>query len=90
MCDCIFYRGISWISTDEAAALLGILPSSLVRNHDTVSDLALIDFVVWHGVWFWREGDVLEASRLRLAHGRHAKNVGISTVSSCISPACVL
>lgn len=90
MCDSVVYHGVSWVSTEEAAALLGILPASLVRNHDTVRDLAMIDCVVWHGVWFWREGDVLEASRLRMAHGRHAKNVGISTVSACISPACVL
>ncbi len=65
MCDSIVYKDVSWISTEEAAGLLGILPSSLVRNHDTVRDLALIDFVIWHRVWFWREDDVLSVARAR-------------------------
>lgn len=85
MCDSIVYKDVSWISTDEAAGLLGILPSSLVRNHDTVRDLALIDFVVWHRVWFWREDDVLSVAR-----ARGLKNVGIPTFSGCISPAFML
>lgn len=85
MCDCVNYRGVSWISTDEAAGLLGILPASLVRNHDTVRDLAAIDFVVWHRAWLWREDDVLAVARARAL-----KNVGIPTFSACISPMVVL
>lgn len=85
MCDSIVYKDVSWISTDEAAGLLGILPSSLVRNHDTVRDLALIDFVIWHRVLFWREDDVLSVAR-----ARGLKNGGISTFSGCISPAFML
>lgn len=85
MCDCVNYRDVSWISTDEAAGLLGILPASLVRNHDTVRDLAAIDFVVWHRAWLWREDDVLAVAR-----ARGSKNVGKSTFSGCISPGVVL
>lgn len=85
MCDCVNYRGVSWISTDEAAGLLGILPASLVRNHDTVRDLAAIDFVVWHRARLWREDDVLAVAR-----ARGLKIVGISTFPGCVSPVFVL
>ena len=85
MCDYVNYRGVSWISTDEAAGLLGILPASLVRNHDTVRDLAAIDFVVWHRTWMWREDDVLAVAR-----ARGLKNVEIPTFPGCVSPVFVL
>ena len=87
MCDDVNYRGVSWISTDEAAGLLGILPASLVRNHDTVRDLAAIDFVVWHRAWLWREDDVLAVARAR---GRGLKNVEIPTFPGCVSSLFVL
>lgn len=64
--DAIYFSGVWWLDTDQAAAMLGISPASLRRNHNSSLDLQTIECTTWHRACLWRLDDVMRVSQARM------------------------
>lgn len=64
--DAIYFARAWWLDTDQAAAMLGISPASLRRNHNSSLDLQTIECTTWHRACLWRLDDVIRVSQARM------------------------
>lgn len=64
--DAIYYAGVWWLDTEQAAAMLRISPDSLRRNCTVSADLRTIDHACWHRAGLWRLDDVARVSQARM------------------------
>jgi phage antirepressor YoqD-like protein len=55
----VFYQEESWISTEDAAKMLGIQPKTLRNFHRQSIKLLSLRYIRFHGLLLWSLSDIM-------------------------------